>query len=133
MVYLGQTTLSKIDEICPMAIANQICTISMQIRSVVKIHRIYSRYHLETKITKLQTCLRLITPSKIDEICPLSVPNQISVMSMHIPNVVKIHRHLLKLSFGNEIRTDTHGRPTRYHSTPPLSCGGVKKRKTVKK
>ena len=43
----------------------------------------------------------------------------------------EIHWCLLKLSSGNETRTDgrtdgqTHGHPTWNHNTPPLSCGGV--------
>ena len=47
-----------------------------------------------------------ITPSKIDEICPLAIPNQIFTISMHIPSLVKIHWCLLKLSSRNEKRTD---------------------------
>ena len=31
------------------------------------------------------------TQTKIDEICPLAIPNQISTKSMHIPSLVKIH------------------------------------------
>ena len=38
-----------------------------------------------------------ITPSKIDEICPLAIPNQISTISMHILSLVKIPCYLLKL------------------------------------
>ena len=117
---------------------------------------------------------------------PLAIPNQISIISMHIPSLVKIHWCLLKLSSGNEnmgvSRADnsiklwrnlaisnskpdlhninahsklgenplmftqviirkrkTDGRmydgPTEghkdvqwNHNTPPLSCGGVKKK-----
>ena len=73
------------------------------------------------------------TASKFDEICQLAIPNQIS---MHIPNLVKIHWCLLKLSSGNEKGTDgrtydwrtdgqTHGRPTWNLNTPPLLSGGV--------
>ena len=69
---------------------------------------------------------------KFDEICPLAVPNQISTISMHIPNLVKIHWCLLKLSSGNEIPRDrwlmdgrTHGHPMWNHNTPPLSCDGL--------
>ena len=61
----------------------------------------YSSYHPETKIW---ACLGQVTPSKFDENCPLAIPNQISTISMHIP--MKIHWCLLKLSSGNEIRTD---------------------------
>ena len=43
-----------------------------------------------------------ITLSKIDKICLIAIPNQISTISMCIPNLVKIHRHLLKLSSRNE-------------------------------
>ena len=39
---------------------------------------------------------------KIDEICPLVIPNQISLMSIYIASLVKIHCYLLKLSSGNE-------------------------------
>ena len=117
-----------------------------------------------------------ITPSKIDEICPLAIPNQISIISKHIPSLVNIHWCLLKLSSGNKnmgvSRADnsvknwrnlpisnpkpdllnvtayskfgenlllfiqviirkrksdggTDGRPTWNHNTPPLLCGGV--------
>ena len=41
---------------------------------------IYSSYHLEVKIW---TCLGQRTPLKIDEICPLAIPNQISTILMH--------------------------------------------------
>ena len=93
---------------------------------------LFTRYSPETKIW---ACLGQITPSKIDEICPLAIQNQISTISMHIPSLVKIHWCCLKLSSGNEKRTDgrtvwrtdgwTHGRPTWNHNTPPLLCGGV--------
>ena len=43
----------------------------------------------------------------IDEICPLTIPNQISTISMHISSLMKIHWYLLKLSPGNE---NTDGR-----------------------
>ena len=39
---------------------------------------------------------------KFDEICPLAVPNQTSLMSMHIASLMKIPCYLLKLSSGNE-------------------------------
>ena len=39
---------------------------------------------------------------KICLICPLAIPNQISLMSMHIASLVKIPCYLLKLSPGNE-------------------------------
>ena len=52
--------------------------------------------------TKIWECLGQITPSKIDEICPLAIPNQISTISMHIPSLVKTHWCLLKLSSGNK-------------------------------
>ena len=60
---------------------------------------IYSSYCQETKILG---CLGQITPSKFDEICLLAIPKQISIISMHIPSLVKIHWCLLKLSSGNE-------------------------------
>ena len=45
---------------------------------------------------------RQIAMSKIDEICPLAIPNQISLISMHVPSLVQIPSYLLKLSSGNE-------------------------------
>ena len=39
---------------------------------------------------------------KFDEICPLAIPNQISLMSMDIASLVKIPCYLLKLKSGNE-------------------------------
>ena len=101
----GQITLSKVDVICLNAIPNQISTISMHIPSLVKIFwiDIYSSYHLEIKI---QSCGRQITLSKIDEICPLAIPNQISTISMHIPSLVKIHCCLLKLSSRSKRQTE---------------------------
>ena len=44
---------------------------------------------------------RQITLSKVDKICPLAIPNQISFISMHVPSLVKIRWHLLKLSSRN--------------------------------
>ena len=51
---------------------------------------------------KIWTCLGQITPLKIDEICPLAIPNLISLLSIHIASMVKIPCYLLKLSSGNE-------------------------------
>ena len=108
---LGQIIPSKFDEICTLATPNQISTISMHILSLV-----FTGYHPETKIWAF---FGQITSSPFYENCPQAIPNQISTISMHIPILVKIHRCLLKLSSGNEIRTDvrltdgqTHGRPT---------------------
>ena len=39
---------------------------------------------------------------KFDEICPLAIPNQIALMSMHIASLMKIHCYLVKLSSVNE-------------------------------
>ena len=46
---------------------------------------IFTGYCPETKIL---TCRGQINLSKIDEICPLAIPNQISTISMHIPSLV---------------------------------------------
>ena len=51
---------------------------------------------------KIRTCRRQITPSKIYEICLLAIPNQISIISMHKPSLVKFHWFLLKLSSRNK-------------------------------
>ena len=79
-------------------ILNQILIISMYIASLVKRPYLLS-YRLEMKIW---ACLWQITPSKFDEICPLAIPNQISLMSMHTASSVKIPCYLLKLSSENE-------------------------------
>ena len=60
---------------------------------------IFTRYRLEMKI---QACHGQITPSKIDEICPLAITNQISIISMRKPNLAKIHWYLLKLLSRNK-------------------------------
>ena len=39
---------------------------------------------------------------KFDEICPLAIPNLMSLLSIHIPSLVKIPCYLLKLSSENE-------------------------------
>ena len=65
------------------------------------------------KQKKKQTYRGQITLSKVDEICPLTIPNQIFTISMHTPSLMKIHWHLHKLTSGNE-NTDgctTDGRP----------------------
>ena len=36
------------------------------------------------------------------EFCPLAIPKQVSIISMHIPSLVKIDWYLLKLSSRNE-------------------------------
>ena len=43
-----------------------------------------------------------VTLSKMDEICPLAIPKQISTISMHILSLVKIYWYLLKLSSRSE-------------------------------
>ena len=94
--------LSKNYEICPLAIPKQISTISMLICTYQvwwKSIDIYWSYHPEMKV---QTCRGQTTQSKIDEICPSAIPNQVSTIPMHIPSKVKIRWHLLKLSSGNE-------------------------------
>ena len=45
--------------------------------------------------TPLLSCCGQITLSNIDKICPLAIPNQISLISMHVPSLVKIPWHLL--------------------------------------
>ena len=47
------------------------------------------------------SCRGQITLSNIDEICPLAIPNQISLISMHVPSLIKIPWHLHNLSSGN--------------------------------
>ena len=57
---------------------------------------------LSSRNENMELCLRQITPHKIDEICPLAIPNMISLLSIHIASLVKIPCYLLKLSSGNE-------------------------------
>ena len=52
--------------------------------------------------TQPLSCHGQVTLSNIREICPLAIPNQISFISMHVPSLVKIPRHLLKLLSRNE-------------------------------
>ena len=40
--------------------------------------------------------------SKIDDICPLAIKHQISLISMHVPSSINIPWYLLKLSFRNK-------------------------------
>ena len=51
---------------------------------------------------KIWACLGQITQYKFEEICLLAISNQISLISMHIANLVKIPCYLLKLSSGNQ-------------------------------
>ena len=48
------------------------------------------------------SCRGQITLSNIDEICPIANPNEISLISLHVPSLVKIPWHLHKLSSGND-------------------------------
>ena len=81
-----------------LAISNRspqyLCTYQVRWKSI----DIFSSYNPKIKI---QTCVRGMTLSKVDEICQLAIPKQISPVSTHIPSLVKIHWHLLKLSSGN--------------------------------
>ena len=55
--------------------------------------------------------------------------NQISTISMHTPSLVKIHAHLLKLSYGKE-NMDGHMRDRQgqmINVKPTYLCGVVKK------
>ena len=92
-------SVKKNDEMYPIAIPNQISTISMHIPSGWKSVEIYTSYCPKTKIW--MSC-RKITLSKIDKIRRLAIPSQISTTAMHIPSLVKMHWHFLKLSSGNE-------------------------------
>ena len=78
------------------------CTYQVSWKSI----DIYWGYLWETKI---RMCWRQITPSKIDEICLLAIPNQLFIISMHIPSLVKIHLYLFELLSWNkykEVQTD---------------------------
>ena len=91
-----QITLSKNWRNLPMGDpkAQYKCTYQIWRKST----EIYSSYCPESKI---QIDCGQITLSKMDKICPLAIPKQITI-SMHKPSLVKIHRYLLKLSSRNE-------------------------------
>ena len=95
----------KIWQNLPISNPKPISTISMHIPSLVKIHWCLLKLS-SVNGNKNMGMSRQITLSKFYEICRLAIPNQISTISMHIPNLVKIHWCLLKLSSGNEIRMD---------------------------
>ena len=61
---LGHITLSKFDKICPLAIPNQISTISMHIPSMVKIH--WCLLRLSSGNENMDVSPE-ITPSKLDD------------------------------------------------------------------
>ena len=125
-----QITMSNINEICPLAIQNQIFLISMHVPSLVKTPR-----HLH-KLSSGNKNMSVFRADNSNKICPLVIPNQISILSMHIPSLVKIHWCLLKLSSGNKIRVDkrtddwltdwqTQGRPKWNHNV--IMWRGIKK------
>ena len=109
-------TLSKIDKNCPLAILNQISTISMHISNLVKIH--WCLLIIQKK--KILTCHGQTTLSKIDEICPLAFSYQISTISMHIPSLVKICWHLHKLLSRNKNTDWGHTKISDWHKCQPL-------------
>ena len=98
---LGETTPSKFDEICPLAIPYQISTISIYITYQVwlKSIDIYTSYHPERKISAVSWGDNSV---KFHEVCPLASPYKLSTISIHIPSLVKIHWYSLKLSSWNE-------------------------------
>ena len=79
----------------PMTIPKQISTISMHISNLVKSVEICSIYCPESKI---QMYWGQITLTKKDEICPLAIPKQMSIIS----SLMKIQWHLLKIKSKNE-------------------------------
>ena len=95
----GEITLSKTDEMYPIAIPNHISTISMHISSWVKIH---------WDLLKLLSWKKNIDVLWVDNSvtnwwnCPLAILNQISKIAKHIPSLVKIHWFLFKLSSGTQ-------------------------------
>ena len=72
---------------------------------------------------KILMCQGQITLSNIDEICQLSIQNQISIISMHTPSLVKIHWYLFTLSSRKEksdmSRTDDNWRNLPISSPKP--------------
>ena len=80
-----QITVLKIDKICPLAIPNQISTISMHISCLVKIH-----WDLLEQLSRNEKLMfrRQITLWKLDENFPLAIQNQISTIPMRILSVI---------------------------------------------
>ena len=129
-MYCGQKTLTKIDEICPSAIPNQISTISIHIWSVVKIHWDLLKLSSENLNTDL-----LRADNSVKNWQKSHYPKPDLYISMHRPSLVKIHWYLLKFSSRNENtdrRTDVRqidGHKDNQHYTIiplPLSCVGYK-------
>ena len=74
------------------------CTYQIWWKSIV----IYSSYCPEIKTWMYCGQIAL---SKMDNICLLAIPKQMSTISMHIPSLVKIHKYILKLSSRNKKKT----------------------------
>ena len=89
----------QFDEICPLAIPNQISLMSWHIASLIKIPCYLLKLSSGNENMGVP---RADNSVKFDEICPLAIPNQISLMSWHIASLIKIPCYLLKLSSGNE-------------------------------
>ena len=113
-----QITLSKIKEICTLALPNKISTITLHIQSLVKIYWYFLKLSSGNENIILSRADNTI---RIDEICPLAIPNQISTISMHTPTLVKIHWHLLKLLSGNEKNQTTLSNSVKYWRHLPIS------------
>ena len=89
------------DQICPLAIPKQTSTMSIHTPSLVKIHWYLIKSSSRNE-NLIRTCRWQITLSKIIEICPSTIPNQISTIWIRATNVVKINPYLLKISIGSE-------------------------------
>ena len=99
---LGQITLPKLDEIYPLAISNQISTISMHITKFGE-----NSWSLLVIIRKWKLGVpRADNCQNLTKFAHQQSQSQISTIFMHIPSLVNIYWCLLKLSSGNEIRMD---------------------------
>ena len=61
---------------------------------------------IDLKKRKLRSCGRQITLSKIDKICPLTIPNHSLLIYMCTQNLNKIHHQQFKLEIRNQALTD---------------------------
>ena len=121
-------SLSKSDVICPLAIPIQ----NSRTPQYQCTNQVWRNLLMYTQVIIRKRKYGRVSGRFLDKICPLAIPNQISTLSMHISNLMKIHWCLLKLSSRNEKQMDgrrmdrqTHRSPTWNHNTPPLYSGGV--------
>ena len=133
----GQITLSNIDEICPLAIPNQISFISMPVPSLVKIswHLLKLTFGNENiGVSRADTSVKIWRKLPISNPKPdhhnINAHTKFGENPLMFTQVIIRKRNTDGRTDGRttDWRTDrqTHGRPTWNHNAQPLSCGGVR-------